>query len=180
MAKRRRRGWRTVGDALDGPPTPRPRSVDRMLRFAFGVGSTRSGRIDTRAAAEALGVSRRTMQRWMQQGVPSARRSAAAKRLETAVEARHQAMQADRRARRRNALVSGVTRMAISGTFSISSDTRERHIQDIEMRPEQMEAIFSGWDEGGEEGARDALSDAIQESYADGLELDDLDELDWW
>lgn len=177
-----KRKWRSVVDSLAGPSSPRPRSdsPDRMLRYAYGIGSTRDGKVDTMAAAEALGVSRRTAQRWMKQGIPSARRSRAAGRLEADVDARHAMKEAERRARRRAKLTAQGARVTVKGTFAISSDRRPRELRNLDLAGEDMEAIFAGVDEEGEQGAQAALDEAIQSVYVSGLELEQLDEIEWF
>ena len=63
--------WGALQKTPDKPATPAS-----MVRDLYGL--TRRGTPDTRTAARQLGVSQRTVQRWIKQGMP--RRSAAAGR----------------------------------------------------------------------------------------------------
>jgi transposase len=119
----------------------RPVTAQSMVQDLFGT-SARGGP-NTRAAAEALGVSQRTVQRWIKTGkLPT--RSEAAERLQN----NHQAWQATPEARqaaispRREArLRNQGTSMVFYGTIAISSDRRRRGMT-VDLTGAQMGRIL--------------------------------------
>lgn len=70
--------WASVADK----PAPNARAAT-MMRDLHGKapGSKGAGRPDTAAAAEGIGVHRRTVQKWLRDGMPKPGRSAKADRL---------------------------------------------------------------------------------------------------
>lgn len=119
----------------------RPDTAQSMVQDLFGT-SVRGGP-NTRAAAETLGVSQRTVQRWIKTGkLPT--RSDAAERLQNnhqawkaTPEARQSAISPLRDARLRNKGTS----MVFYGTIQISGDRRRRGMT-VDLTGQQMNRIL--------------------------------------
>lgn len=140
-------------------------------------GSTSRGRPDTRAAAAALGVSQRTVQRWVKEGLPASSRSGGAERLA----AGHQQWKnsADgRRAqlspRRESRLRNQGTSMVFFGKIAVSSDPRNqvRRSTTIDISGESMGRILDAALRGDDLGAHDALEDAFGEAFGGSVSLE--------
>lgn len=139
-------------------------------------GRTARGGPDTRAAAADLGVSQRTVQRWIKDGLPAAR-SAGADQLaaghdqwKNAPEGRRAQLSPRREARLRNQGTS----MVFFGKIAVSSDPRNaaRRSTTITIGGEQMGAILDAALAGDDRGAHAALEDAFGEAFGGSVSLE--------
>lgn len=141
-----------------------------MVRDLYG--SSPRGGPNTRAAAEALGVSQRTVQRWIKTGMPK-RPSEAAERLKGG----HQAWAgtpAARRARlspRREArLRHKGTSMVFFGTIAISGDRRRRSTT-VDITGDQMGRMLDAALANDDAAAHRALEDAFGAAFGGSVSL---------
>lgn len=155
--------WTSLVDALTNGHTPTPPAgVADALAYTYGTG--RGGRANTRAAAAALGVSQRTVQRWMRQPptrsphVDELRRQAAAA-ADTAPR-RREALNRRREARIRH---SGA-QVKLTARTRVSDDRRDRDIT-YRFTGEQLEPVMQAYLDGGEQAARAALGDLFRDHY---------------
>lgn len=147
----------TLFSSLTGRPAAisgRPdEDTERMLKAAFGEG--RRGRADTRAAAHGLGVSQRSVQRWLAGSPPSAgnRKALAtrARRAATTQQGRRAAL-ADVRgsamARRRGTLrLTG-----LQGPLRKGRDYLRARTIELGFDPDQLEDLFGAYEKNGDIG----------------------------
>lgn len=174
-ADRARVKWRSVGDALTRGRAGSPPDIPGAIEYAYGTG--RGGRPNTRAAAEALGVSQRTVQRWMKAppahsaGVDELHRQAQA--AAESPERRRQALNPRRAARIR---ASGA-QVKFSGMTVVSHDRRRRDVT-YRFTGEQLAPVVDAYLEGGEAAGRAALTDVFREHYG-GVGLETIDRLEF-
>lgn len=163
--------WDAVRKTPERAPTP-----TSMVSDLFGM--TRRGTPDTRAAAEQLGVSQRTVQRWLKQGMPS--RSVAADQLSQ----RHSSWRnstAGRRARlssRREArLRNRGTTMVFYGRVRISADERRRGTT-VTIDPNRMGQILDAALANDDRLALAHLEDAFGDAFGGSVSLVEIEQLD--
>lgn len=139
-------------------------------------GTTSRGGPNTKAAAEALGVSQRTVQRWLKSGLPKAR-SAAADALtggyqawKNTTDGRRAQLSTRREARLRN---KGTT-MIFYGKIAVSSDPRNgvNRSTTVDISPENMNRILDATLAGDDAAAHAALEDAFGEAFGGSVSLD--------
>ena len=163
--------WAAVRKTREPAATPAT-----MVRDLFGV--TRRGTPDTRAAAAQLGVSQRTVQRWIKLGMPA--KSAVAAGLAQQHET-WRAGPAGRRARlstRREArLRNQGTQMVFYGRVRISSDTRKRGTT-VTISPERMGLILDATLAGNDQAAFKELEGAFGDAFGGSVTLLDVEQLD--
>ena len=163
--------WAAVRKSPDKPATP-----GSMIQDVFGV--TRRGTPDTKAAAAALGVSQRTVQRWVKEGMP--KRSGAADGL-VQQHGQWRNSAAGRRARlstRREArLRKQGTTMVFYGKVRISSDERKRGTT-VSVDGDRMGQIIDAALAGNDQLALARLEDAFGESFGGSVSLVEIDQLD--
>lgn len=127
---------KSVWEALKAAAgTPQQPTAGQVLRDLFGPG--RGDGPDTAKAAQALGVSRRTVQRWMHDGLPN---TPVAKRLQK----RHRRWRNESQAGRRATLAAVQNRPLGScrfvGRVIISSDRRNNDVRNFHfnLSPEDI------------------------------------------
>ena len=135
------RGGSKVLSAL-ADRTPRPRAK-RMLTDLFGKANRGDGP-DTAKAAEELGVGRRTVQRWLSEGLPGARSSAAQD-----LSSRWQQSPAGRKAsispQRRRHLISSGFKGKVRGQFRVSAkdkQAKDNRWVSIDLTPSETQALY--------------------------------------
>lgn len=158
-----------------------PNDLRGLLETAFGLGPR--GGLNTRAAAQALGVSQRTVERWVtttgqQRHKASAgnlsKLRASARRARTTKKGRAQAMApkaGDRQAR-------NGAHVTMRGVQGVRDYERERYVE-WDIDPAHVEAVRQAYIDGGEAGARQAMEDVWSDAYGAGdwsiARLDDID-----
>lgn len=163
--------WAAVRKTREKAPTP-----ESMVRDLYG--QTPRGKPDTKEAANQLGVSQRTVQRWLKQGMP--RRSEAADQLQQ----RHGSWRnsaAGRRARlgtRREArLRNKGTTMVFYGKVRISADERRRGTT-VTIDGNRMGQILDAALDGNDQLALARLEDAFGDAFGGSVSLVEIDQLD--
>lgn len=153
--------WRALSRHKDVPA-----NVRDQVGQVYGVDSR--GRPNTRAAAEALGVSQRTVQRWIRADhAPANSHGQELQRRHTDWQTSPAARSSQIAAGRLNRLRSQGTTLRIAGTFQISSDKRARTLA-IEMTGEQMSKILDAALQGDDRAAHQELEDALGDNYFGG------------
>lgn len=141
---------------IGGPQNP---TLKTQIKQTYGT--TRHGTPDTKAAAQALGVSQRTVQRWIKTGkLPSSPKGqAAAEDIQTWRDS--PAGRSQRIGPRRSQNLSKGFKADIMGVFRVSSDERRRTVKvpfDERHANNVMNAILTGDD--------DAAHRALEEGYS--------------
>ena len=154
--------WRATSGA------PRGRRPRGQVQDMYGKNS--QGRPDTKAAAQQLGVSQRTVQRWLKEGrVPD---SEGGRKL-TSAHGQWRDSPAGRRAQlspaRERRLRNGA-QMKYTGKVKISNDSRFRSTT-VELSPEEMSAILDAQLTGDDRGAHEALEDAFGNAFGGSVGL---------
>lgn len=146
-------------------------SMRGMLQAAFGRGP-RGGVVDTKAAAQALGVSRGTVRRWAagtQQPKPAHLKTveASARRAASTKAGRRAGTAAFRTSTQgRTALRTGST-VWIRGVHGPSGYERDREVSGRPLGPEQLDALLQAYEERGEEGLIAELTGFMSDYVAD-------------
>ena len=154
-----------------------------MLLAAFGEG--RRGGVNTRAAAQGLGVSQRTVQRWLapeghQRSRPSAGHrktlTASARRAATTKQGRRRAL-ADARD---GAKARRITRLSVTGMQGPTVDGKEyrryRKV-DINLDPDAVESMWGAYEDGGDKGLVSWLAGYAGDEYVPDWGFDSIDDL---
>lgn len=163
--------WAAIRKTPERPATPRS-----MISEVFGL--TPRGTPNTRAAAAELGVSQRTVQRWIKEGMPT--RSAAADDLAQrhatwldSAEGRRARLSTRREARLRN---KGTT-MVFYGRVRVSADDRRRGTT-VTIDGDRMGGIIDAELAGNDQLALSRLEDAFGESFGGSVTLVEIEQLD--
>ena len=164
--------WEAMRKSPEQPAGP-----SQMVSDLYGV--TPRGNPDTRAAAEDLGVSQRTVQRWLQRGLPSRSRSGGAEQLASghrgwrdSAGGRRAALSPRREARLRN---KGTT-IQFLGTITISGDRRRRSTA-VPIDGAQAGRILDEILAGNDPAAHQALEDAFGDAFGGSVTLSDISSL---
>lgn len=160
-----------------------PASLKGALLAAYGPGKRTE--IDTRAAAQDLGVSIRTVQRWL---APEGKQRISAPKPETMGKIATRARQAaTTQAGRRSAVGSFRTSSAgsgllkrggyinIDGVQGPSSYERDRAIT-LELTPEQADALLTAYEQGGDKAALSIINGHAN-NYVAGWSVLDLSDV---
>ncbi|MFJ7912609.1 telomere-protecting terminal protein Tpg [Kitasatospora sp. NPDC096204] len=162
---------------------PIPQSTAARMRFLL-----KGAKGSTKQLAQDLGVSQRTVQRWLKgQGTP---KPAAAKKVEQQVRAKWQPRVKDRT--RKAAEKNGFT-LHISGAFGFTSsagstdDPRDRVLENLKMPGSVAQALYELRDAGATEAEQEELlANALREHYfkdnghrARGVSKVELNSLNW-
>src|SRR5699024_4829196 len=145
-----------------------------MIASLYGTGPT--GRPNTKAAAHALGVSQRTVQRWISTGVlpptsrPAGEVISAYQQWRTSPAGRAAAISPGRQARLRNRGTS----MIFLGKIAISNDPRNNTTRSVtvDINGPAMSRILDAALAGDDPGAHAALEDAFGQAFGGSLNLD--------
>jgi hypothetical protein len=164
------------------PESAVERAVTRRARPAPGSAADQVRAVETRLgrerARERLGVSERTMRRYRAGGTPSKANAEKIQR-EASISPRREA-----RLRNKGAYVrmTGKIGADTPGKKRRGAGQRHRTIGDtsaIHLSGEQMAEILDRWHQGDEEGAVEALREALGEEYYGGITFDDLTRLEF-
>lgn len=159
--------------------------VRAQLEAAFG---TRRGRLDTAAAAAGMGVSQRTVQRWVASEGRQRSRPSPAHRQQLQKRSRQAAT--TKRGRRR-ALAQAraaiparrATDLRIHGTQGPRRAgvdyTRARRSSTVEMTPQTYQQLLDAYEQGGESGARSFLEGLWDQEYVQDWRFTSISDMDW-
>lgn len=164
-----RRGlWRAISR------TPQTRTTRGQVADLYGTGPR--GGPNTKAAAEDLGVSPRTVQRWMQKGAPERSRTGAPERLSTSHEQWRDSPEGRRSqlgGRREKQLRTQGAQVKYLGAIAISGDPRNRRTRSttVSLSGEQMSQILDAQLAGDDRAAHAALEDGFADAFGGSLSL---------
>lgn len=157
--------WQAVGrDAA-----AEPGDVSVLLSDVYGRNSR--GHVNAKAAAADLGVSERTVQRWVKQGkLPS---NDNGERVRRGWKESPEARAARMNPRRESRIRSKGTTVQFKGVIRISSDKRNHQSRpvNLELTPEQAGDLLDALLAGNDEAAHAALEDAFGDHFGGDVEL---------
>ncbi len=169
-----------------GEVTGRPDGDLRaMLQGAFGEGRRRGG-VDTRAAAQGLGVTQRTVQRWLA-GTGRQRHGASPEHLKAIASRARQAAstQKGRRtamaAARRGPLTRNGARLTVrgqQGPLRAGKEYRRMRRLDLDLQPEDVEALMSAYERGGDKAFVAWLEGHADAEYVADWGFDSVEDLE--
>lgn len=147
-------------------------NVAGMLQTVYGT--TRNGQqvVDTREAAKRLGVSQRTVQRWMSgQNKPAGDHlKALQKRSRQAVTTKRGRERAVKRSAAAQAVKGDGVRVEVSGMQGPKDYARDRR-SGQKLSPDEYQALLEAYAAGGDNGALDFLQAVYSEKYVDNWEF---------
>ena len=169
---------------VSGKPTGDLRGM--LLAVGGASPKTKSG-IDLTAAAHKLGVTRRTVERWLKAAETGAGQRPSIQHAKNLATRARQA--ATTKAGRRAALdaspiakavLSRGARVAVSGVQGPRRAGRE-YMRDrttqLELDPDQVESMLNAWEQGGEKGFMSWMGDTWGEEYVAGWKFDSVDDI---
>lgn len=149
-------------------------STTRTITTPGGVKKSIT-KISTAEAAKALGVSQRTVQRWLK-GVHNPKQTVMnnlKKKARQAVTTKRGRQQTVRRARTSQRIPTGGVKISITGFQGPSDYPRDRTIQQ-KLTPEEYENFRSAWAMGGDVAAREYLEAVLSEKYVDDWKIGNI------
>ncbi|TFF04352.1 hypothetical protein [Cellulosimicrobium funkei] len=159
-----------------------------MLLAAFGASRRDPSKPDTAAAAKGLGVSQRTVQRWLAPSTRQHQRPKPATVQKLTTKARQAATTKTGRARAlaqvaaARGLPSGGFRVGVTGYQGLELDpsyARVRHVPFDLDSPELTQGFLNAYVQGGEKGAMGWLTKNVDEIYGvDRWEFGRIDSID--
>lgn len=152
---------------------------------AFGSSKRDPDRPDTAAVAKALGVSQRSVQRWLKGGGMKTDHASqlqrTARQAMTTKRGRARAMQAARKAGTAQK-PAGRTAITLAGhqgvTSSLDHNYRMREAS-VGITDADVTAMQNAWVEGGEHGAAAWLHSHYDQHYTDQWHIRSIEDLDW-
>lgn len=162
-----------------------------MLLAAFGPG-TRGGEIDTRTAAKKLGVSQRTVERWVRGDIRQPKPETLGKLVKASRQAattkagRARAIKAVRDSKAGKKLqkyggkitVSGRQGTASKDGWYIRQTKRTIPADQDNLAPEKIEGLWQAYIDGGDQGASAYLTDLADQHYLPGWTYETIDGID--
>lgn len=173
---------KSYDDVTSDEMTDSPRA---MLQYLFPGRSDRQ-QIDTRLAAQRLGVSQRTVQRWARDDrIPRAEtlKKIRTRTRQTVTTKRGRTQMAKRLAA--TAPSTGRTRrITIHGLQGPTTDPNDRQYlrlgnASINMSPEQQAELYEAWASGGDDAAIQYLTSKFDGGYVDGWRFHGIDGISW-
>lgn len=155
-----------------------------LLQTAFGEGR-RPGGVDTRAAAEGLGVTQRTVQRWLA-GAGRQSHGASPEHMKAIARKARQAAstQAGRRAAtaavRQGPLPRTGARLTVrgmQGPMRSGSDYRRTRAVDFDLEPGDVDGLLSAYERGGDRAAVGWLEGHADATYVADWSFESIDDL---
>lgn len=138
-----------------------------------------------RTVADMAGVDRRTIQR-IAAGTSGGSKPAVGKLRSAfndqrrAVESRRRKEARDRRDKAKKKLTAPRGALSIKGTVAVSDDERPRTIDaGPYLKGSARAAIIAAWESGGGDEAAAVLQDALNNDYAAGIVITEVEELKW-
>lgn len=156
----------------------------RLLQTAFGEGR-RPGGVDTRAAAEGLGVTQRTVQRWLAGQDRQSHGASPVHMKAIAAKARQAAStQAGRRAAtapvRQGRLSRNGARLTVrgkQGPMRAGNDYRRVRAVDFDLQPRDVDGLLSAYEQEGDKGAVRWLEKHADETYVADWSFESIQDL---
>lgn len=173
----RRISGRTEGDSTEGT------SMRGMLQAVFGRGP-RGGPVNARAAAQSLGVSPGTVRRWAAgTQTPSPSRLAsirqAARRVTTTKRGRRSATTDFRASVKGSRALKGGSKIWVSGEQGVGGYeqgyARDRRVA-TDISPSEIEAMLRAYEDGGDSGLRDWMTQFFDDKYVAGWDFVTIDD----
>lgn len=135
-------------------------------RIAEMYGKDAHGRPNTRAAAADLGVSQRTIQRWVKAGKqPSSPAGQQLSRRHSGWVSSSAGRESQMGSRREARLRKNGTTISFFGAITISGDHRKEKHLDISVTGDQLSAMLDAALQGNDRGAHDALEAAFSDAF---------------
>lgn len=163
-----------------GDVTGRPDGDLRgMLQAAFGEGR-RPGGVNTRAAADSLGVTQRTVQRWLA-GAERQRHGASPEHMKAIARRARQAASTQRGRRvavaaaRQGPLARNGGQLTVRGRQGPRGYERLRRI-DLAVRPDQVDAALTAYERGGDRAFVTWLEGEVDQEYVAGWNVQDIED----
>lgn len=154
----------------------RPGNVRAQLMTLGGPSAKTKSGIDLTAAANKLGLQRRTLERWV--GGQQKPRATNAKTLATKAK-----QVASTKAGRSQVADQVRSRTSRGGRVSIkgwqgpgAKDYYRKRTTEVDLDPDQMEAMVGAWESGGDKGLMGWLTDHYDEEYLGDWGFDTVDE----
>jgi hypothetical protein len=152
-------------------------SLVDQLSAAFGPGA-RGARVNARAAAQALGVSTRTVQRWVAGDSKPKPANAQAVR-------RRARQAATTKAGRRSAMATARgdrasrygARLHITGTQGPLDYERYRRTANLDLDPAMVEQLRDAYEAGGDRGVVDWATGALDQNYVSDWNIVSIDDI---
>lgn len=155
----------------------------QLLAVGGASSRTRSG-IDLTAAAQRLGVSRRTVERWVRTSeTGTGQRPSAGHATSLARRARQSATtKAGRRAALqgssvRQAVTSRGARVSIDARQGPGRDYTRKRVTQLDLDPADAEAMMNAWENGGEKGFMSWATGHWDGDYLEGWTFTDVDDI---
>lgn len=152
-------------------------SVADKLAAAFGPGR-RGGRVNVAAAAKALGVTPRTVQRWVSGEIRNPKPGTTkeinrrARQAATTKRGRQRAMAARRgdRAARRGA------QLRVAGTMGPRDYERRGRVVNQALSPEMVDALRQAYEESGDQGLLEFTQQLLDREYVEDWNITDIND----
>jgi len=161
--------------------------VRGMLMAVGGASSRTKSGIDLTRAAGKLGVSRRTVERWVKTAQTGSGQRPSSQHSKTlATKARQAATtKAGRKAALagsplRQAIASRGARVAIDGMqrpHAAGQDYMRKRVTQLDLDPTDAEAMLNAWEQGGEKGFMSWASSFWDSEYLNDWKFDDVDSI---
>lgn len=163
-----------------GDVTGRPDGDLRaMLQAAFGEGR-RPGGVNTRAAADSLGVTQRTVQRWLA-GAQRQRHGASPEHMKAIARQARQAASTQRGRRaavaaaRQGPLARNGGQLTVRGKQGPRGYERVRRI-DLTVGPDQVQAALNAYERGGDRAFVSWLEGEVDQEYVAGWNVEEIED----
>ena len=159
--------------------------VRGMLMAVGGTSSRTKSGIDLTAAAGKLGVSRRTVERWVKSAQTGTGQRPSAQHAKSLAAKARQA--ATTKAGRKAALAGSSLRQAISsrgarvsidgvqGPHAAGKDYMRKRVTQVDLDPADAEAMMNAWENGGEKGFMSWASTVWDSEYLNDWKFDSVD-----
>jgi len=169
---------RTATGVLDG-------DRNAQLVVAYGASRRDPTRVDVAAAAKGLGVTRRSVQRWLAGGgispAHAAKLQKTARQAMTTKRGRQRVMRATRasKAAQRPPGKTGLRIGGVQGVLSGTTDAHRDRVTNVSFTDNDLEAMQDLWVEHGTAGAAAFLHQQMDQHYCEGWQFLSVDDLDW-
>jgi len=175
---------------VSGTTPDRPGVEATRAKIEAAYGRTSRGALNTKAAAKDLGVSQRTVQRWVAAGgkhsTPRGDRMSAlsdrSRKAATTQAGRRAAMRDMRDSQRGQDLAQRGGSLNVGGRQGVQGKKgfyiRDRQIT-LELTPGEVDAMWSAYEEGGDKAVSQWLTDHADDNYAAGWSFETIDNIEW-